>query len=248
MCGRTTSYTPPQRLAEIFDAELPADADVPRDGPHWNIGPTNTLFGLAVPRRSEARDADAHLTLDGYRWGLIPSWSKDKAQGNRLFNARAESLTTKPAFRQAFRSRRLAVVVDGFFEWRKDPGNKRQPFYFHRNDGFPMTFAGLWETWPDPETSTWLHSCTIITTTAGADMKGIHDRMPVILERADLDSWLRPGQASAAELMAFLQPAPAGTLMRYPVGPRVGNVRNDDPTLLEAVDTSAGEDAPRLWD
>jgi putative SOS response-associated peptidase YedK len=246
MCGRTTSYTPPQRLAEIFDAELPADFDAPQDGPHWNIGPTNTLFGLAVPRRSEP--GDWHLMLDGYRWGLIPSWSKNKTQGNRLFNARAESLSTKPAFRTAFRSRRLAVVVDGFFEWRKDPGNKRQPFYFYRGDGFPMAFAGLWETWPDPETETWLHSCTIITTTAGPDMTGIHDRMPVILERADLDPWLRSGPASEAELMAFLKPAPADTLMRYPVGPRVGNVRNDDPALLEPIDGAAADDAPRLWD
>ena len=247
MCGRTTSYTPPQRLAEIFDAELPADLEAPRDGPHWNIGPTNTLFGLAVPRRSEPDD-DARLVLDGYRWGLIPSWSKDKTQGNRLFNARAESLSTKPAFRKAFQSRRLAVVVDGFFEWRKDPGNKRQPFYFHRCDGFPMTFAGLWETWPDPETQSWLHSCTIITTTAGPDMNGIHDRMPVILERADLDPWLRAGHASEAELMAFLKPAPAATLMRYPVSQRVGNVRNDDPALLEPIERSEVSDAPRLWE
>jgi putative SOS response-associated peptidase YedK len=246
MCGRTTSYTPPQRLAEIFDAELPADLDEPQDGPHWNIGPTDTLFGLAGSPRSEP--GDAHLVLDGYRWGLIPSWSKSKNQGNRLFNARAESLTTRPAFRKAFRSRRLAVVVDGFFEWRKDPGNKRQPFYFHRGDGFPMTFAGLWETWPDPDTNSWLHSCTIITTTAGPDMKGIHDRMPVILERADLDPWLRSGHASESELMEFLKPAPADTLVRYPVGQRVGNVRNDDPALLEPIDRSEANDAPRLWE
>src|SRR6516225_8465357 len=159
MCGRTTSYTPPERLAEIFDADLAPDLDCQPDGPHWNVGPTNNLFGLASPRKSDSDDGS--LVLDAYRWGLIPSWSKDKSQGNRLFNARAETLTTKPAFRKAFRARRLAVIVDGFYEWRKDPNGKRQPFYFHRGDGFPLAFAGLWEPWKDPQNDTWLHSCTI---------------------------------------------------------------------------------------
>lgn len=234
MCGRTSTYTPPERLAEIFDAE-PADAiEVPADAPHWNVGPTNTLFGLMAPREPEA--SGARLRLDTYRWGLIPSWSPDKTSGNRLFNARAETVSTKPAFRPAFGSRRLAVLVDGFYEWRKDPGGARQPFYFHRGDGFPLAFAGLWENWKDPGTGLWLRSCTIITTTAGPDMRGIHDRMPVILERDQLRPWLRAGERREAELMAFLQPAAADTLIRYPVSSRVGNVRNDSPDLLQPVE------------
>ena len=201
------------------------------------MGPTNNLFGLALPRRPELGDA-VPLVLDAYRWGLIPPWSKDKSQGNRLFNARAETLTTKPAFRKAFRARRLAVLVDGFYEWRKDPDGRRQPFYFHRCDGFPLAFAGLWEPWKDPQTDTWLHSCTIITTTAGPDMNGIHDRIPVILERHQLDTWLRAGTTRESELMTLLQPAPADTLMRYPVSSRVGNVRNDSPDLLQPIQLS----------
>jgi putative SOS response-associated peptidase YedK len=234
MCGRTTSYTPPERLAEVFDADLAPDLDRQPDGPHWNVGPTNNLFGLAVPRASDRNDAP--LVLDAYRWGLIPPWSRDRSQGNRLFNARAETLRTKPAYREAFRARRLAVVVDGFYEWRKDAAGKRQPFYFHRADGFPMAFAGLWEVWKDHETRTWLRSCTIVTTTAGPDLQDIHNRMPVILERAQLERWLRPGDPPQTGLMSLLRPAPADTLIRYPVDPRIGNVRNDSPDLLRPVE------------
>ncbi len=244
MCGRTTSYTPPERLAEIFDADLAPDIDLPPDRPHWNVGPTISLFGLGVPHASDHDGAS--LVLGAYRWGLIPPWSRDKSQGNRLFNARAETIPAKPAFRQAFRARRLAVVVDGFYEWRKDAGGQRQPFYFHRGDGFPMAFAGLWEVWKDPETETWLRSCTIITTTAGPDMEGIHDRMPVILERDQLEPWLRAGPAGPegpeSGLLAFLRPAPADTLVRYPVDARVGNVRNDSPDLLLPVEPTAPRD------
>jgi putative SOS response-associated peptidase YedK len=231
MCGRTTSYTPPERLAEIYDAELAPEVHTLPAGPHWNVGPTNNLFGLAAPRKPAADDAA--LVIDAYRWGLIPSWSDRAAAGNLLFNARSETVASKPAFRKAFRSRRLAVVVDGFYEWRKDPGGPRQPFYFHRGDGYPLTFAGLWEIWKDPQSGRWVRSCTIITTTAGPDMEGIHNRMPVILERRQLDAWIRSGATGEARLMKFLKPAPAGTLVGYPVDPRVGNVRHDDPDLLQ---------------
>ncbi len=246
MCGRTTSYTPPERLAEIFDADLAPDLDRQPDGPLWNVGPTNNLFGLALPRRSDPEDVP--LILDDYRWGLIPPWSKDKSQGNRLFNARAETLTTKPAFRKAFRTRRLAVIVDGFYEWRKDTNGKRQPFYFHRCDGFPLAFAGLWEPWKDPENDTWLHSCTIITTTAGPDMHGIHNRMPVILERHQFEPWLRAGGVGEADLMALLQPAPADTLIRHAVSSRVGNVRNDSSDLLQPIELGDAVAQPTLLD
>jgi putative SOS response-associated peptidase YedK len=257
MCGRTTSYTPPQRLAEIFEADLAPDLDDQPEGPYWNVAPTNNLFGLAPPRPSSGGGSDtelgvgpggsADLVLGAYRWGLIPPWSKDKAQGNRLFNARAETLSAKPAFRKAFQVRRLVVVVDGFYEWRRDPAGARQPFYFHRGDGFPMTFAGLWEIWKDPETESWLRSCSIITTSAGPDMQGIHDRMPVILERDELRRWLDVESADDSELMAFLRPAPPGTLVRYPVDSRVGNVRNDSPDLLRPLDGSGPDRQPTLF-
>jgi putative SOS response-associated peptidase YedK len=245
MCGRTTTYTPPQRLAEIFEADLAPDLDGRAEGPYWNVGPTNNLFGLAPPRASD-RGGDG-LVLSAYRWGLIPPWSKDRSQGNRLFNARAETLTTRPAFRRAFQARRLVVVVDGFYEWRRDPAGGRQPFYFHRGDGFPMTFAGLWEVWKDPETETWLRSCSIITTSAGPDMRGIHDRMPVILERGELRGWVDTEDPVESDLMAFLKPAPAGTLIRYPVDSRVGNVRNDSPDLLGPLDDSGADHQPTLF-
>jgi putative SOS response-associated peptidase YedK len=250
MCGRTSSYTPPQRLAEVFEAQLAPDLDPDgrEDGPLWNVGPTNNLFGLTAPV-----DGSGPLVLDDYRWGLIPWWSKDRSPGNRLFNARFETIATKPAFRQAFTARRLAVVVDGFFEWRRAPGRKRQPFYFHRGDGYPLAFAGLWEAWRDPDTATWLRSCTIITTTAGPDMDGIHDRMPVVLERERLAQWLQPGAGEVGEVgepdvMALLRPAAAGTLVCYPVGDQVGNVRNDTPELLRPVEAAGTDEVLRLFD
>ncbi len=247
MCGRTTSYTSPARIAEIFDAQATPGIEG-GDGPFWNVGPTSNLLGLAVPAGGEHAE---RLVLDRYRWGLIPSWSKAALDGNRRFNARAETVARTPAFRGPFRSRRLAVVVDGFFEWRQPPGGRDspgggQPFYFHRADGFPLTFAGLWDTWRDPTSAAWVHSCTVITTTAGADMDGIHDRMPVILERGQLDGWLRPRHADEAELRRLLRPAPADTLVCYPVDRRVGNVRNDSPDLIEPVKVrpEAAEAAP----
>ncbi|MGH9095024.1 MAG: SOS response-associated peptidase, partial [Acidimicrobiales bacterium] len=194
MCGRTTSCTSPGRIAEIFDAEPAAGLD-DRDGPTWNIGPTCTLFGLTVAAAPSAAapGCPGRLVLDGYRWGLIPAWAEDASPGSRLFNARSETVATKPAFRHAFRSRRLAVVVDGFFEWRRGPGGRGQPFYFRRSAGLPITFAGLWETWHDPIAGTSVRSCTIVTTVAGADMEGVHDRMPVVLERHQLGRWVSPG-------------------------------------------------------
>jgi putative SOS response-associated peptidase YedK len=244
MCGRTTSYTPPQRLAEIFDADVAPDLDGPRHGPFWNVAPTNELFGLAAGKPDQGH---ARPVLGAYRWGLIPSWSQARTQGNRLFNARAETLTSKAAFRHAFRNRRLVVVVDGFYEWRKEAGGKRQPFYFHRWDGFPLAFAGLWEVWRDPETEGWLRSCSIVTTGAGPDLQGIHDRMPVVLEQEQLRGWLQSDDGRESDLTAYLRPAAAGTLACHPVGVRVGDVRNDSPDLLAPVEGAGGPHQPTLF-
>ena len=173
-----------------------------------------------------------------FRWGLVPWWSKDAKSGSRLFNARSETVTTRASFREAFRERRIIVPADGFYEWRKTKTGAKQPHYFTRADGAPMAFAGLAERWrpKDAPTGTpYLRSCTVITAPGGADMDGIHDRMPVILDPATFDLWLDPANEDSEELRALLRPPPAGTVVHHPVGPRIGNVRNNDPTLIESV-------------
>jgi putative SOS response-associated peptidase YedK len=229
MCGRFALYTPPARLARYFDATLADDVE-PEGRPSWNVAPTDTVLGV--------RDRQEERLLMSFRWGLVPWWSKDAKSGSRLFNARSETVTTRASFREAFRERRIIVPADGFFEWRKTKTGHRQPHYFLRADGAPLAFAGLAERWrakDAPKDTPPLRSCTIITAPGGADMDGIHDRMPVVLDPATFDLWLDPANEDSEELRALLRPPPAGTVVHHPVGQRVGNVRNNDPSLIEAV-------------
>jgi putative SOS response-associated peptidase YedK len=236
VCGRYVLATPIDELASFFEARRAAGL-VGDWAASYNIAPTKTVVCLAP-------DADGGRVLDAYRWGLIPSWAKDPAIGNRLFNARSETVAVKPSFRGAFKSRRLVVVADGFYEWRRGPGARRQPYFLSRSDRAPMAFAGLWESWHDPATadddSAWVHSCTIITTAANDEVSPIHDRMPVVLEHDALEAWLDPSVAARDELEALLRPASPGTLAVRAVGPRVGNVRNNGPDLIEEVAPGAG--------
>jgi len=157
MCGRVALFTPPVRLARLLDAALAAGIE-PEGHPSWNVGPQRRLFAVA--------ENDGGRVLDRYRWGLVPSWSKDPKIGNRLFNARGETVAEKPSFRSAFAKRPCVIPVDGFFEWDHRPGRAKQPNYFTRSDGQPMLFAGLYERWHDPEAPSDaqpLVTCTIAT-------------------------------------------------------------------------------------
>jgi putative SOS response-associated peptidase YedK len=242
MCGRIALYSEPDFLARVFDAQLALDLD-PDTRPSWNVGPMRPVLGVAdVADGDGARGAGVHRELGRYTWGLVPSWAKDRAMGNRTFNARAETVAEKPSFRAAFTSRRLVVVADGFYEWKPGTGKVKQPFYFTRTDGQPLALAGLWETWwggpqagqtEDGERPV-LRTCTVITTEAGPDMGDIHPRMPVVLEPEALDEWLDPANKDKPELQSLLVPSPGGTLVHRAVGREVGNVRNDGPELIEA--------------
>ena len=234
MCGRISLYSTPERLSRIFDAAL--DEEVDRDlRPSFNVPPTRPILGVSAVHDG----AGLQRRLGRYRWGLVPSWAKDLSMGNRLFNARGETVATKPSFRAAFTARRLAVLADGFYEWEATPGSGRRPHYFERSDGEPLAFAGLWEQWWGPATAgrseAPLLTCTIITTGAGPDLADIHDRMPVILERDTLDEWLDPDDKDRPELESLITASPAGTLVHHRVDPRVGNVRNDGPDLVEPM-------------
>lgn len=190
----------------------------------YNIPPTRRIPGASI-----GQDDERQLAL--FRWGLIPSWVKDLSSFKATtINARAESVATKPMYRSAFKSQRLLIPADAFYEWeRSDPKNK-QPYLFKRVDGEPMVFAGLFEYWQHPE-GEWLASCTIITTSANEDMP-IHDRMPVILERDAWDRWLDPDLHDRDELETMLLSSAPGILQHYLVDRRVGSVKNDDPSLI----------------
>jgi putative SOS response-associated peptidase YedK len=259
MCGRYVSATPVEELAQYFAAEPDPDLGSAAD-PRYNVPPTELVLGVVEepPRRDAAvppdpadpappADRPAEVAgaaageppsprrIRAYRWGLVPPWAKDLSAGNRAFNARAESVATKPAFRAAFRSRRLLVPATAFYEWRR-AGGRRQPFAFRRSDGEPLAFAGLWERWKDPETGVWIRSLTIITTDAGPDVAAVHDRQPVVVEPADFERWLTTPAATKAEvgeLEGVLAPSPAGTLVSFEVDPAVGSTANDSPRLFE---------------
>jgi putative SOS response-associated peptidase YedK len=225
VCGRVALFTPPARLARFLDAALAAGLD-PEGRPSWNVGPQRTLFGV--------NEHDGARVLDRYRWGLVPSWAKDPSIGNRLFNARGETVAEKPSFRSAFAKRPCVIPVDGFYEWDHRPGQHRQPHFFTRVDDEPMLFAGLYERWwdRDNEAAEPIATCTIITTTPSVDLDEIHDRMPVVLERADVETWLDVSDHDPDERLLLLRPAPAGTLSHYGVDAAVGSVKNDGPDLI----------------
>jgi putative SOS response-associated peptidase YedK len=220
------------RLAKLLDAALAAGVD-PEGHPSWNVGPQRRLFAVA--------ELDGERVLDRYRWGLLPSWAKDPAVANRLFNARGETVAEKPSFRSAFAKRPCVIPVDGFYEWDHRPGKNRQPHFFTRADGAPLLLAGLYEHWRDPQRddAALVATCTVITTTPSADMDEIHDRMPVILERAAVATWLNVLEVDADERQALLRPAPSATLRHHGVANTVGSVKNDGPALIEPLETQS---------
>lgn len=224
MCGRIALFTPPERLARLLDATLAAGVN-PAGTPSWNVGPQRSLFALT--------EEDGRV-LGRYTWGLVPSWAKDPTIGNKLFNARGETVAEKPSFRTAFAKRPCVIPVDGFYEWDRR-GATKEPHFFTRIDGEPLLLAGLFE-YPRErvgEQSPGWRTCTVITTTPSDDVDGIHDRMPVVLERTEVDAWL--DVAAGAARTALLDPAPPGTLEHHRVASTVGNVRNDGPELIEPL-------------
>jgi putative SOS response-associated peptidase YedK len=225
MCGRVVQSTPLNEIRVLFEAVNP----VPNMAANYNGAPTQSL---AVVRL----DGDGRRSLDLLRWGLIPSWAKDRSIGPRLINAMAETVAAKPAFRDAFRRRRCLVPVDFFYEWQKTGSGRqprvRQPYAIGFADGALMALAGLWERWKDPQDGAALHSFTVITGPPNELVAPIHNRMPVILPREAWRRWLGEDRAEADELLALLRPYPAEAMRAYRVAARVGNVRNNDPELL----------------
>ncbi len=223
MCGRFAFYSPDEAVVRLF-----AVAAMTAVESGYNLAPTQRVPVLRA-------DDTGLRRLDGLRWGLVPFWAKDKAIGNRMINARAETVAEKPAFRQPFRQRRCLVLANGFYEWKRI-GDNKQPFYITREDGEPFAMAGLWESWrdrtaADPEA---LETCTILTTTPNRLMENIHQRMPVILDPQPISQWLDP-RADARQLQPLLGPYGGDGLVAVPVSSKVNNARNQGAGLVEPV-------------
>jgi putative SOS response-associated peptidase YedK len=225
MCGRARLSSDVSEIKLVFG--IPAARSAPNFAASWNIAPTDTV--PVVRWDAAARER----SLDLMRWGLVPYWAKDLKIGYSTFNAKAEGVEAKPAFREPFRKRRCLVPLDNFYEWKKLGGDKR-PYAIARADGGLLAVAGLWDLWRSPAGER-VASFTILTTAANRLCAELHDRMPVVLDRADWPRWLGESEADAAELKALLRPCPSEWLTMWPVSKRVGNVRNNDPSLVERV-------------
>ena len=224
MCGRFTLRAPASVLAEQF-----AIFEIPDLKPRFNIAPTQpvTVARLSGDEQAPTRQV---ATL---RWGLVPSWAKDPAIGNRMINARSETVAEKPAYRAAFRRRRCLVLADGFYEWQR-AGRAKQPYFIRMRDDSPFALAGLWESWEGPDHSH-VESCTLLTTEPNELVEPIHNRMPVILAPDDYDRWLDPSIQTPDPLRRLLAPYPSEPMEAYPVSTHVNSPAHDDPKCIESA-------------
>lgn len=221
MCGRFTLSSPGEIVADLFHL-----GEVPDLTPRFNVAPTQRVAVVVAPEPDRRK-------LVGMRWGLVPSWAKDVKIGARMINARSETVATKPAFRSAFKRRRCLVVADGFYEWKR-VGKAKQPFHIRMADGSPFGMAAIWEVW-QPDDGERVVSCSILTTTPNALVADVHDRMPVILPPERHAVWLDTDLTDRDTLSGLLRPFAADSMCAVPVDRRVGNVRNDDPGLIEPL-------------
>jgi putative SOS response-associated peptidase YedK len=224
VCGRFVQKTPLGEIRVLFETS----EAVPNAPARYNAAPTDALAVVRYNPKTRQR------SLDLLRWGLVPLWAKDISLGVRCINARAESIERMPAFRDAFEHRRCIVPADAFYEWQKQD-KKTAPYAIVPADGGLFAFAGLWERWTNPADGSILRSFTIVTGAPNALCEPIHDRMPVILPKAAWPVWLGEVEASATELGALLRPYPAELMRAYRIGPAVGNVKNDEPGLLDPL-------------
>ena len=248
MCGRYASSRRPDDLLEEFEV---VESRVPRPlEPDYNVAPTKEVYAvLERPPRSddEARaEEPAERQLRVLRWGLVPSWAKDPSIGNRMINARMETVAEKPAYKRAFAKRRCLLPADGYFEWypteqlTKAGKPLKQPFFIRPSDGGVLAMAGLYEIWRDPtrdedDPDRFRWTCTVLTTHAEDAVGHIHDRMPLMVERDRWGAWLDPTVSGRDDLLSLLVPAAPGRLEAYPVSREVNNVKNNGPSLVEPL-------------
>ena len=214
MCGRFAFYSPTEAAAALFGVSGSVDVQ-----PRYNIAPTQYVAAI---RNGE----DEQREIVKLRWGLVPFWAKDPSIGNRMINARAETVAEKPSYRNAYKHRRCLVLADGFYEWRRQ-GDVKTPYYISLASGEPFALAGLWEDWTDKESGESLQTTTLITTDANDFMAPLHHRMPVILEAATATDWLAGSRDLLDDVAAITPP-----LQAWPVDRRVNNARNEGDDLV----------------
>ena len=224
MCGRFTSLLSPELLVAIgalFGVQMPESVE-----PRYNLAPTQQVWVI--------RNEGDHNRLDLMKWGIIPSWAKDPKIGSQLINARCETVSEKPAFRQAVKYRRCIVPAEGYYEW-SHVDDKKQPHYIHMADNGLMALAGLWEQWKQPGEEKLLETFSILTTVANELVAPIHDRMPVILHPDDYGLWLSRNMHDPDQLCRLYQPFPPNLLDAYKVPDLVNNPKFDSPTCIAQV-------------
>jgi putative SOS response-associated peptidase YedK len=251
MCGRYASSRKPEDLVEEF--EIRANKVGEALAPDYNVAPTKPVYAVMerAPSRESASkgaaaDGEPERQLRVLTWGLVPSWAKDPSIGNRMINARMETVAEKPAYKRAFASRRCLLPADGYFEWyptqQKTKAGKpvKQPFFIHPQDGGVLAMAGLYEIWRDPsreedDPDRFRWTCTVLTTQAEDAVGHIHDRMPLMVEPERWSAWLDPTVSGRDDLFSLLVPAAPGRLEAFPVSRDVNNVRNNGPDLVVPI-------------
>jgi putative SOS response-associated peptidase YedK len=217
MCGRFAFYSPSEAAVALFGVSTSVAVE-----PRYNIAPTQYIAAIR-------NDENIQRELVMLRWGLVPFWAKEASIGNRMINARAETVAEKPAYRAAYRHRRCVVLADGFYEWRRE-GDSKTPYFISLASDEPFALAGLWENWNDKESGNSIQTTTLITTGANEFMAPLHHRMPVILESNSAGEWLA-GSNDLLDDVAAITPA----LQAWPVDRRVNNARNDGEDLISAA-------------
>ncbi|MFS3129979.1 SOS response-associated peptidase [Nocardioides sp. Bht2] len=246
MCGRYASSRRAEDLIDEFEVEESV-LEAPLE-PDYNVAPTKEVY--AVLERPAKADRPQQRQLRALRWGLVPSWAKDPAIGNRMINARMETVAEKPSYRRAFAARRCLLPADGYFEWypseQLNAKGKpiKQPFFIHPADDGVLAMAGLYEIWRDPavadgEPGQFRWTCTVITTEAEDSLGHIHNRMPLMVPVDRWSTWLDPEPHASEELLALLEPAAPGRLVAQPVSLLVNNVRNNGPELIAPLPAEA---------
>ncbi len=229
MCGRVAQAKNPTSYGSMLKVDF--TRGIPNAPPHYNGAPgQDYLIARAHPETE-------NITLDLIRWGLLPSWAKDRKIAYKFINARAETIATSSAFKKAFAKRRCLVPVDGFFEWKK-VGKEKRPYMIAMTDREPFTLAGLWENWKDPDSGEWVRTFTIVTTDANDLVGRIHDRMPAMLVPSEWEQWLDPMNGDVDGLLQLLGPADPRMLEMFEVSTRVNSVRNNDGELIRPLNSA----------
>ena len=223
MCGRFVGFRPIEELRRHF----PIDRTAAEATANYNVAPSQKV--LCVVRREDEN------WLEHFHWGLVPFWAKDPSIGNRMINARAETIAEKPSFRNAFKKRRCLIIADGFYEWQGPKGQK-QPMFITLRDEKPFAFAGLWETWGQKQQESVYKSCTIITTEACKAVRDIHHRMPVIFKPEAYEFWLNPNNQDVTALKKILKEALLTDLVSHPVSKQVNSTRNNDASCIDPIE------------